>query len=70
VAADKALIRSLNIPSVWELKQYRYEKFHELMKRMGLTTLTKPPDHFGRRVGQCRFSKSLITPRQQLFTGI
>lgn len=47
VAADKALIRSLNIPFVWELKQYRYEKFHELLKSMGLTTLTKPPDHYG-----------------------
>ena len=47
VAADKALIRSLNIPFVWELKQYRYEKFHELLKNIGLTSLNKPPDHYG-----------------------
>ena len=47
VAADKALIRSLNIPFVWGLKQYRYEKFHELLKNIGLTSLNKPPDHYG-----------------------
>jgi len=47
VAADKALIRSLNVPFVWELKQYRYEKFHELLKNIGITSLNKPPDHYG-----------------------
>lgn len=47
VAADKALIRSLNIPAVHELREYRYEKFYELLKNIGLTTLNQPADHYG-----------------------
>ena len=47
VAANKALIRSLNIPAVHMLRTYRYEKFHSLLKNMGMGTLNKPPDHYG-----------------------
>ncbi len=47
VAADKALIRSLNIPAVHMLKTYRYEKFHSLLKNIGMTTLNHGPDHYG-----------------------
>ncbi len=47
VSADKALIRSLNIPAVFELRDYRYEKFYELLKNIGFTTLKKPADHYG-----------------------
>jgi penicillin-binding protein 1C len=47
VAADKALIRSLNIPAVHQLRDYRYEKFYELLKNIGLTTLHQPADHYG-----------------------
>jgi penicillin-binding protein 1C len=47
VAADKALIRSLNIPAVHLLRSYRYEKFHTLLGNIGFTTLTKPADHYG-----------------------
>jgi penicillin-binding protein 1C len=47
VRADKALIRSLNVPAVHMLREYRYERFHALLKKMGMTTLTKPPDHYG-----------------------
>lgn len=47
VAADQALIRSLNIPAVHELREYRYEKFYELLKHIGLTTLNQPADHYG-----------------------
>jgi penicillin-binding protein 1C len=47
VPADKALIRSLNVPVVYELREFRYEKFYNLLKNVGMTTLTKPPDHFG-----------------------
>ncbi|MBX2961867.1 MAG: penicillin-binding protein 1C [Cyclobacteriaceae bacterium] len=47
VPADQALIRSLNIPAVFMLQQYRYEKFHSLLKHTGMTTLSKPPDHYG-----------------------
>lgn len=47
VSADKALIRSLNIPAVHMLRNYRYEKFHSLLSNMGMTTLSHPPDHYG-----------------------
>ncbi len=47
VPADKALLRSLNIPTVYELKDYRYEKFYNLLKNIGMTTLTQPADHYG-----------------------
>lgn len=47
VPADKALIRSLNIPAVYMLQQYRYEKFHSLLKDVGMTTLNRLPDHYG-----------------------
>ncbi len=47
VHADKALIRSLNVPAVHLLQEYRYEKFHALLKDLGMTTLTQQPDHYG-----------------------
>ena len=47
VHADEALIRSLNIPAVNLLREYRYERFHALLGRMGMTTLNHPPDHYG-----------------------
>ncbi len=47
VPADQALIRSLNIPAVYQLRDYRYEKFYELLKQIGFTTLNQPPDHYG-----------------------
>ncbi len=47
VPADRALIRSLNIPFVWALKEYRYEKFHQLLKNVGLTSLNSAPDRYG-----------------------
>ncbi|MBT1696220.1 penicillin-binding protein 1C [Fulvivirgaceae bacterium PWU4] len=47
VAADKALIRSLNVPAVHMLRDYRYEKFHRLLKDAGMTTLARPADHYG-----------------------
>jgi len=47
VAADKALIRSLNIPAVHELRIYRYEKFYELLRNIGITSLKQPADHYG-----------------------
>ncbi|MBX7125875.1 MAG: penicillin-binding protein 1C [Cyclobacteriaceae bacterium] len=47
VPAGEALIRSLNVPAVHELRQYRYEKFHALLQRLGMTTLHRPPDHYG-----------------------
>ncbi|NSL88879.1 penicillin-binding protein 1C [Chitinophaga sp. Mgbs1] len=47
VPASRALARSLNIPSVRMLQQYRYERFHILLQKMGITTLNKPADHYG-----------------------
>ena len=47
VPANKALIRSLNIPAVHMLRTYRYEKFHSLLKNMGMNTLDRSPDHYG-----------------------
>jgi penicillin-binding protein 1C len=47
VHADQALIRSLNVPAVQLLRDYRYEKFHSLLKNMGMTTLGHTPDHYG-----------------------
>lgn len=47
VAADQALIRSLNIPAVHMLRKYRYEKFHSLLKDVGMTTLQFSADHYG-----------------------
>lgn len=47
VHADKALIRSLNVPAVHMLKDYRYEKFYTLLKNMGMTSLKDDPDHYG-----------------------
>jgi penicillin-binding protein 1C len=47
VPADKALIRSLNVPAVHMLKDYRYEKFHTLLRNVGMTTLRHSPDHYG-----------------------
>lgn len=47
VSADKALIRSLNIPAVEELRDFRYEKFYTLLNNIGLTTIKQPADHYG-----------------------
>lgn len=47
VRADMALIRSLNVPAVHLLMDYRYEKFHALLKSMGMSTLTRPAEHYG-----------------------
>ena len=47
VPASRALARSLNIPAVRMLQTYRYERFHVLLKQLGITTLNKPADHYG-----------------------
>ncbi|HNT51339.1 MAG TPA: penicillin-binding protein 1C, partial [Cyclobacteriaceae bacterium] len=47
VPANQALTRSLNIPAVHQLRDYRYEKFYELLKNTGITTLNQPADHYG-----------------------
>jgi penicillin-binding protein 1C len=47
VPASKALARSLNIPAVKLLQQYKFEKFYDFLHKMGITTLTKPANHYG-----------------------
>ena len=47
VPASRALARSLNIPAVRMLREYRYERFHALLRQMGITTLKRPADHYG-----------------------
>ncbi len=47
VPAKSALSRSLNVPSVRMLQNYSVEKFHRLLKQLGMTTLTKPSGHYG-----------------------
>lgn len=47
VPAGMALIRSLNVPAVHMLQQYRYEKLYSLLKDLGMTTLNHQPGHYG-----------------------
>jgi penicillin-binding protein 1C len=42
-----ALARSLNIPAVKLLQQYKYQRFYDLLKQLGMTTLKKPADNYG-----------------------
>lgn len=47
VPANRALARSLNIPAVKLLQQYKYARFYDVLKQCGLTTLNKPADFYG-----------------------
>lgn len=47
VPASKALSRSLNVPAVKMLQQFKYERFYDVLHKIGITTLKKPADHYG-----------------------
>nr|WP_319400827.1 penicillin-binding protein 1C [uncultured Carboxylicivirga sp.] len=47
VPANTALSRSLNVPAVRLLDDYRVERFHGLLQKLGLTTIRKAPSHYG-----------------------
>lgn len=47
VPASEALSRSLNIPAVKVLQQYKYDRFYALLKQLGISTLSKPASHYG-----------------------
>jgi penicillin-binding protein 1C len=47
VPARRALARSLNIPAVMMLKDYGTVRFCDRMRKMGMTTLTRPASHYG-----------------------
>ena len=47
VPANRALSRSLNIPAVKMLQLYKYQRFYDVLKQCGFTTLNQPADHYG-----------------------
>ncbi len=47
VPADEALARSLNVPSVFLLREYGIPKFHALLQKAGLSTLTRDASWYG-----------------------
>ncbi len=47
IPASRALSRSLNIPAVKMLQQYKYPRFHDFLKRAGISTLNRPADFYG-----------------------
>jgi len=47
VPAHHALARSLNIPALKMLQQYKYQRFYEMLKSCGITTLNQPAGHYG-----------------------
>lgn len=47
IPADRALSRSLNIPAVKMLQSYKYQRFYDKLKKMGISTLNQPADHYG-----------------------
>jgi penicillin-binding protein 1C len=47
VPANEALARSLNIPFVDLLRQYDYDRFHYQLKKLGMSTLSQSPGHYG-----------------------
>ena len=47
VHASEALARSLNVPAVFLLRSYGVPRFHELLQRCGLSTLSKDASYYG-----------------------
>jgi penicillin-binding protein 1C len=47
VPAANALARSLNIPAVKLLQQYKYQRFYETLQQCGITTLNRTADTYG-----------------------
>ncbi|MFO7976920.1 MAG: transglycosylase domain-containing protein [Candidatus Hydrogenedentota bacterium] len=47
VTAERALQLSLNVPAVTVLDRVGNEHFHAFLPRAGITTVVKPPEHYG-----------------------
>lgn len=47
VPAKQALARSLNVPAVRMLQQYKYPRFYEILQQYGINTLNNPADFYG-----------------------
>lgn len=63
VTAGTALARSLNVPAVLMLRDFGVQKFYDKLKRLGMTTLKMPADHYGLSLilGGCEGSLLEIT---------
>ncbi len=47
IPASKALSRSLNVPAVELLRLYGIQRFHHLLRDLGMKTVSKPADYYG-----------------------
>jgi penicillin-binding protein 1C len=47
VPASNALSRSLNVPAVKMLQQFKYQRFYETLQLSGIKTLNNPADFYG-----------------------
>jgi penicillin-binding protein 1C len=47
VPAAQVISRSLNVPSVFLLREFGVPKFYDFLKRAGITTLSQPASHYG-----------------------
>ncbi|MBX9851489.1 MAG: penicillin-binding protein 1C [Cytophagaceae bacterium] len=47
VTFQQSISRSLNVPAVKMLQDYGMEKFHINLKKLGMTTLNRPANHYG-----------------------
>lgn len=47
VPASMALARSLNVPAVKMLQKYKYQRFYDFLKKVGMTTYKQPADYYG-----------------------
>ena len=47
VPASEALARSLNVPSVHMLRKFGVPKFLDILRKSGITTMTKSASHYG-----------------------
>jgi penicillin-binding protein 1C len=58
VPANRALSRSLNIPAVRMLQFYKYQRFYDKLKQIGITTLSRTADNYGMSLilGGCEIS--------------
>jgi penicillin-binding protein 1C len=47
VPAHEALSRSLNVPYVFLLREYGYERFHQKLRNLGYASMDHPAAHYG-----------------------
>ncbi|MEL6356762.1 MAG: penicillin-binding protein 1C, partial [Bacteroidota bacterium] len=63
VAADRSLVRSLNIPFVYLLRDYGMPKYHIALQQYGFSFINHPAEHYGLSLvlGGCEVSMEQIT---------